>query len=187
VFVLEAIYFNVASALDYRTPPIIGSLGFAAPLFSFGYVALQIAFSGERRLLAIENELAIAREIQASILPSGNPQISNLVIATAYRPMTGVAGDFFDFIFVDARKTGILVRCNRPWCPSRTHRFHDQGGPAIRAALCLRAIGLTSQPQSHSLRTTAQPTRFGRLSVSRHRKEPRALCGRWTSTDASLP
>lgn len=108
-FALEALYFNVASALHYRTAPITGALGFAMLLFSFGYVAVQIALSGERRLLSIENELAIAREIQCSILPSGNPAIVYLVVAAAYRPMTAVAGDFYDFIFVDPRRTGILV------------------------------------------------------------------------------
>jgi hypothetical protein len=37
--------------------------------FSFGYVALQLVLTNERRLLSVENELAIAREIQTSILP----------------------------------------------------------------------------------------------------------------------
>ena len=108
-FALEDLYSNVASALHYRTAPIADALGLAALLFSFGYAAVRIALSGERRLLSIDNELAIAREIQASILPSYNPQISNLVVAAAYRPMTAVAGDFYDFIFVDPCKTGILL------------------------------------------------------------------------------
>jgi hypothetical protein len=42
---------------------------FALTLFVFsqGWVAAEKVFSDERRLLSIENELAIAREIQNSI------------------------------------------------------------------------------------------------------------------------
>ena len=51
----------------------------------------------------------IAHEIQISILPSGSPEIRNLRIAAAYRPMTAVAGDFYEFIPVDQNRVGILV------------------------------------------------------------------------------
>ena len=95
---MEALYTNVSRPLGYQSSTIWDSLGFAALLFSFGYVALQMVFESERRLLSIENELAIAREIQTSILPSGSPEIKNLRITAAYHPMTTVAGDFYDFI-----------------------------------------------------------------------------------------
>jgi sigma-B regulation protein RsbU (phosphoserine phosphatase) len=109
VFALQALYVNVVRPLGYQTPQILNSLGFAVLLFSFGYVALQMVFASERRLLSIENELAIAREIQASILPSSSPELKNLRITTAYRPMTAVAGDFYDFIPVDHHRVGVLV------------------------------------------------------------------------------
>jgi sigma-B regulation protein RsbU (phosphoserine phosphatase) len=60
-------------------------------------------------LTSIENELEIAREIQASILPSGNPERKNLRVSAAYRPMEAVAGDFYDFIALDEYRTGILL------------------------------------------------------------------------------
>jgi len=60
-------------------------------------------------LLSVENELAIAREIQTSILPSDVPEINNLSFTAAYRPMTAVAGDFYDFIPVDQKRVGFLV------------------------------------------------------------------------------
>jgi serine phosphatase RsbU (regulator of sigma subunit) len=37
------------------------------------------------------------------------PRISELTIAARYRPMTAVAGDFYDFIELDRRKLGILI------------------------------------------------------------------------------
>jgi sigma-B regulation protein RsbU (phosphoserine phosphatase) len=108
-FAMEALYVNLARPLGYQTPHILDMLGFAVLLFSFGYVALQIVFASERRLLSIENELAIAREIQTSILPRSSPQLKNLRITAAYRPMTAVAGDFYDFILVDGNRVGVFV------------------------------------------------------------------------------
>jgi phosphoserine phosphatase RsbU/P len=109
VFATDALYFNVARLFHYQIYRITGSLGLAALLFSFGYVGVQMALSGERRLHSIESELAIAQEIQASILPSKNPEVKNLAVAAAYRPMTAVAGDFYDFIAVDESRAGFLV------------------------------------------------------------------------------
>ena len=109
VFAIEALHFSVSRALHYQTWPITGSLGLAALLFSLGYVAVQSALASERRLLSIENELAIAREIQASILPSDSPELKNLRVAAAYRPMTAVAGDFYEFIPVDQNRIGFLL------------------------------------------------------------------------------
>jgi len=109
VFAIEALYVNLARPLGYQTPSILDSLGFAVLLFSFGYVAVQMVFANEHRLQSIENELAIAREIQASILPSGSPELKNLTITATYRPMAAVAGDFYDFIPVDRNRVGFLL------------------------------------------------------------------------------
>ncbi len=109
IFATDALFFNLARILNYHTYRITGSLGLAALLFSFGYVGVQMALSGERRLHSIESELAIAQEIQASILPGKNPEMKNLLVAAAYHPMTAVAGDFYDFIAVDENRAGFLV------------------------------------------------------------------------------
>jgi len=109
VFEAEAIYVNAARPLGYQVAQIWDSLGFVVLLLSFGYVALQIVFASERRLLSIEHELEIAREIQTSILPRSNPEIRNLDITAAYHPMTAVAGDFYEFIPVDEHRAGVLV------------------------------------------------------------------------------
>jgi phosphoserine phosphatase RsbU/P len=108
-FTLEALYANLSRNLGFQTPRILDNLGFAILLFSFGYAALQLVFANERRLLSGESELAIAREIQTSILPDGVPEIDNFSFSAAYRPMTAVAGDFYEFIPVDQKRVGILV------------------------------------------------------------------------------
>lgn len=109
VFATEALYVNLARPLGFEAPRLTGHLGFAILLFSFGYAALQFVFAKERRLLAIENELTIARDIQSSILPACVPEIDNLSISAAYRPMAEVAGDFYEFVPVDDKRAGILV------------------------------------------------------------------------------
>ena len=62
-----------------------------------------------QQLLAIQKELETARQIQLSILPTDIPKSPGLDIAARYIPMTAVAGDFYDFIFVDEKHIGILV------------------------------------------------------------------------------
>ena len=131
VFAIEALYANLSSLLGFETPRILDHLGFAILLFSFGYVALQLVFANERRLLSVEKELAIAREIQTSILPSCVPEINNLSISAAYHPMTAVAGDFYEFIPVDQKRVGILVA--------------DVSGHGVPAALIASMIKVAMQ------------------------------------------
>jgi sigma-B regulation protein RsbU (phosphoserine phosphatase) len=109
VFAAEALYNSLSRPLGFGTPHILDHLGFGILLFSFGYVALQLVLASERRLLSVENELAIAREIQTSILPSGVPELNHASISAAYCPMTEVAGDFYEFIPVDQNRVGFLV------------------------------------------------------------------------------
>ena len=109
IFSLEVLYTNFSSILHYRVLPLVASLGLAALLFSLGYVALEILFTNERRLLSIETELETARQIQSSILPAGVPELENLRVAASYLPMTSVAGDFYQFVRSGNNRLGILV------------------------------------------------------------------------------
>jgi serine phosphatase RsbU (regulator of sigma subunit) len=61
------------------------------------------------QLLALNNELEMARQIQLSILPHDLPQLPGLEIAARFLPMTSVAGDFYDFIPIDDKRLGILM------------------------------------------------------------------------------
>jgi phosphoserine phosphatase RsbU/P len=106
-------------------------LAFALFVFSQGWVAAEKVLSDERRLLSIENELAIDREIQASILPSGVPELNRLRISAAYLPMTAVAGDFYWFIAVDPHRVGFLVA--------------DVSGHGVPAALIASMIKVAMQ------------------------------------------
>jgi len=109
IFAFEVLYTNLSGALHHPTLPLVASLGFAVLLFSLGYVALEIVFTNERRLLSIETELETARQIQSSILPAKVPESENFRLAASYRPMTAVAGDFYQFIEADKNHLGLLV------------------------------------------------------------------------------
>jgi phosphoserine phosphatase RsbU/P len=109
VFTVEALSNNLSGATGYRIPRALDDLGFAFLLFSFAYVALRMVLANERRLFSVERELSVAREIQRSILPTGAPELRHVRISAAYRPMTAVAGDFYEFIIVDQNRVGFLV------------------------------------------------------------------------------
>lgn len=108
-FATEALYTNAAPPLGLPTSHLLDSIGFGALLVSFGYVALRLVGDRERRLLAIENELAVARRLQLSILPRATPELSQARVAAAYEPMTEVAGDFYEFLPVDRDRCGFLI------------------------------------------------------------------------------
>ncbi len=141
-FALEALYVNLSRPFGFETPRLLDHLGFGILLFSFGYVALQLVLANERRLLSVESELAIAREIQTSILPSGVPDIDDLRIVAAYRPMTEVAGDFYEFIPVDQKRVGILVA--------------DVSGHGVPAALIASMIKVAVQSVVPAHKTRGQ-------------------------------
>ena len=131
VLAVAVLYANLVVLFRLPGYPAFEPLAFAGFVFSLGYVAAERVFADERRLLSIENELAIAREIQSSILPSGVPELMGLRIHAAYHPMTAVAGDFYEFISVDPYRTGFLVA--------------DVSGHGVPAALIAAMIKVAMQ------------------------------------------
>jgi sigma-B regulation protein RsbU (phosphoserine phosphatase) len=109
VFALEALYSNLGRVFVYDTSRLLDSAGFAALLVALAIVAAEIIFAAERRLMAVQNELAIARQIQATIVPGTLPAFDKLRVAAAYYPATEVAGDFYDVVKIDNHRAGFLV------------------------------------------------------------------------------
>jgi phosphoserine phosphatase RsbU/P len=131
IFSLEALWVNIARPLNYKVPHVYDIVGFAVLLLSFAYTALEMIIGNERRLLSIENELAIARDLQFSILPSAGPKIPSLSIAAVYEPMTAVAGDFYEFLPIDEHRVGFLIA--------------DVNGHGVPAALVASMIKVAAQ------------------------------------------
>ena len=69
--------------------------------------------------------------LHAAILPNCVPEIQSLALSAAYRPMTAVAGDFYEFIPVDQKRVGILVA--------------DVSGHGVPAALIASMIKVAMQ------------------------------------------
>jgi len=57
----------------------------------------------------MEKELDVAREIQRKILPSKNPDLENLKIASVFIPAFEVGGDYYDFFEIDGNKLGFII------------------------------------------------------------------------------
>lgn len=108
VWVLFVIQENL-SGLHILAGHNIEFLGFFVFVCCLGYVTARRSFAKEESLLNLNKELEIARQIQSSILPREIPHLSSLDIAARYVPMSAVAGDFYDFLAVDAQRVGILV------------------------------------------------------------------------------
>jgi sigma-B regulation protein RsbU (phosphoserine phosphatase) len=57
----------------------------------------------------LERELAIARQIQESILPDKLPQLEGFDIAALTIPARAVGGDYYDFISINKHRFGLVV------------------------------------------------------------------------------
>ena len=108
IFLATAIYGNTTGITGafYRN---IEPFGFLFMLACFGVVAGRRTFAQEQALSTIQNELAVARQIQQSILPKDLPASETFCAAARYLPMTSVAGDFYDVLLSDDTRAGILV------------------------------------------------------------------------------
>jgi phosphoserine phosphatase RsbU/P len=71
--------------------------GFLGLVVCLSYVTAQRVLADDKRLLSLTDEMRAATRIQEAILPSKLPSLENLRIAVRYAPMTGVAGDLYDF------------------------------------------------------------------------------------------
>ena len=105
-------------------------IGFLVLLACFGYIALTRVFAQERQLIAVEQEMRSAREIQTSILPHDLPSTGRVRIAARYEPLAAVAGDFYDVVAVDNGAVAVIVA--------------DVSGHGIPAALIASMVKVAS-------------------------------------------
>ena len=131
ILAVAVIHENLRTFLPLRNYPLFEPVAMALFMLSQAWVAAEKIFADRRRLLSIENELAIAREIQASILPAGVPHLEPFRISAAYVPMTAVAGDFYWFIAVEPNRAGFFVA--------------DVSGHGVPAALIASMIKVAMQ------------------------------------------
>ena len=106
VFMLFALVNNLGALTVGGIDETPGFIVFVACL---GYAAVRMFTRGESERVALEGELATAREIQRAILPTSMPAVSGLRFGARYDPASSVAGDFYDFVAVDDTHVGVIV------------------------------------------------------------------------------
>jgi serine phosphatase RsbU (regulator of sigma subunit) len=75
-------------------------------------VAYQELQAAQQQLVikeTLERELAIARQIQESILPDSLPQLEGFDIAALTIPARAVGGDYYDFIPINRHRIGLVL------------------------------------------------------------------------------
>jgi serine phosphatase RsbU (regulator of sigma subunit) len=63
----------------------------------------------EARRVLLENELQVAREVQAGLMPREMPDLPGYSLAGAWRPAREVAGDFYDIFPLDGGRWGLVI------------------------------------------------------------------------------
>jgi sigma-B regulation protein RsbU (phosphoserine phosphatase) len=157
LFSLVFIVLENLRSLDLvRIPFDVEWIGVIILYGTLGYMAAGHFIGVERRLTALQQELATARQIQFSILPHDPPAARSLAIATRYLPMTEVAGDFFDFAKVDTERCGFLIA--------------DVSGHGVPAALVAAMVKVAFQAQACH-RETPKQVLAGMNEMLSHRLE----------------
>ena len=108
VFLMFIVHTNLANIGAIPHGPDLEFIGFVAFLGCLGYVAAARTHHNEERLLALNKEMEIARDIQAGLLPEKSFSVAGLTAASRYVPATSVAGDFYDFLPKDSG-LGVLI------------------------------------------------------------------------------
>ena len=107
---LTAVADNLRGMALVQFPgPDLEPFGFTILIACLATLVTQRAIEDARRLAVIDGELSIARQIQSSILPQAMPRVAGLTLVARYRPMSAVAGDFYDFVEIDRHQLGVMV------------------------------------------------------------------------------
>ena len=134
-FVALVLWTNISDL--FQRPVRFEYCGFAVLLCSLGYVAARRTLERDQQLSSIRQELEIARRIQASILPPGPPDSKDFRVATRFRAMTAVAGDFYEFLPAEDGGLGLLVA--------------DVSGHGVPAALIASMVKVAVQSHRHTV------------------------------------
>ena len=77
---------------------------------TLGHIAQwREALSSRDKLVALQNELDVARNMQQSILPTAFPKGDDFEIYGSMEPARSVGGDFFDVVHLDHERVGVAI------------------------------------------------------------------------------
>ena len=98
---------------------------------------LQQALQNRDRLVALKQELEVARHVQTSSLPEALPKGDDFDIGAVMTPAREIGGDFYDFFSLDDHRIGLVIA-----------DVSDKGVPAALITMVTRAL-LKSAARRH--------------------------------------
>ncbi len=98
---------------------------------------LQQALQNRDRLVALKQELEVARHVQTSSLPEALPEGDDFDIGAVMTPAREIGGDFYDFFSLDDYRIGLVIA-----------DVSDKGVPAALITMVTRAL-LKSAARRH--------------------------------------
>lgn len=104
-----------ALVVNYRIPRLLTAdeLRLLELMANQAAIAIETARLQRREveLQRTDQELAIGRTMQRSLMPAQNPTVDGYEFAVAYEPAAQVGGDFYDYCWVkgEPRKLGLIV------------------------------------------------------------------------------
>lgn len=98
---------------------------------------LQQALQNRDRLVALKQELEVARHVQTSSLPEALPEGDDFDIGAVMTPAREIGGDFYDFFSLDDYRMGLVIA-----------DVSDKGVPAALITMVTRAL-LKSAARRH--------------------------------------
>jgi sigma-B regulation protein RsbU (phosphoserine phosphatase) len=97
-------------AFDFVTKPIdFGDLRVTIDRTLQNSAVWRQAMESRNQLAALENELDVARRMQASILPTEFPQRDSYEVYANMQPARQVGGDFYDVMGLERGKVGLAI------------------------------------------------------------------------------
>ncbi len=101
-------------------------LGALAESFDSMTSSISTLIEEQRQRQRLENELSIAREVQAQLFPRALPSLPGIQVQAICRPARVVSGDYYDFIRLGPTRMGIAIA--------------DISGKGISAALLMASL-----------------------------------------------
>jgi sigma-B regulation protein RsbU (phosphoserine phosphatase) len=97
-----------------------------ATSFNSMTASIEKLIEEQKQKQRLENELTIAKEVQAQLFPQENVQLASLEVHGFFRPARTVSGDYYDFLTLDSDRLILAVG--------------DISGKGISAALLMATI-----------------------------------------------
>ena len=101
-------------------------LGALAESFNLMTGSISALIEEQRQHQRLENELAIAREVQSQLFPRVLPQLPGIELQAVCRAARVVSGDYYDFVRLSPTRLGIVIA--------------DISGKGISAALLMASL-----------------------------------------------